>query len=274
MRLKIRHETTYSYDAPARMAVQVLRMTPRSHDGQFVQRWRVEVDADCRLDRSQDPFGNLMHVTSVEGPFQILKIVAEGDIDITDQQGAVRGTVERFPLGIWLRETDLTRLTPELRAFALQVSSSQGANQLATLHALMTTIHTEFRFDVGATDATTTAAQAFSNRAGVCQDLAHIFITCARSIGIPARYVGGYYLRTDTTIQEAGHAWAEAHVDGIGWIGFDPANGVCITNRYVRVAIGADYLDASPMRGSIMGGTGEKLSVVVEVKQGREIVES
>lgn len=274
MRLKIRHETTYSYDAHATMAVQILRMTPRSHDGQFVQRWRVEVDADCRLDKNQDAFGNYTHITSIQGPFKLLRIVAEGDVDITDRQGVVQGTVERFPLGFWLRETALTTTTSELRNFARQISSSQGANPIATLHALMTTINNEVRFMIGETDATTTAAQAFANKSGVCQDLAHIFIACARSIGIPARYVGGYYLRTDTTIQEAGHAWAEAHVDGIGWIGFDPANGVCITNRYVRVAIGEDYLDAAPVRGSIIGGSGEKLSVVVEVKQGREILES
>jgi transglutaminase-like putative cysteine protease len=273
MRLKIRHETIYSYDAPAMTAIQILRMTPRSHDGQFVQRWRVEIDADCRLDKNQDCYGNITHVTSVEGPFQTLRVIAEGDVDVTDKHGIIGGTMERFPLGAWLRETDLTRPTPELRAFARQISSSQGANPLATLHSLMTMIHSEIGFVVGSSDATTTAAQAFTNKVGVCQDLAHIFITCARSLGIPARYAGGYYLRTDTTMQDAGHAWAEAHVDGVGWIGFDPANGVCISNRHVRVAIGQDYLDASPMRGSILGGSDEKLSVTVEVKQGREIID-
>ena len=90
---------------------------------------------------------------------------------------------------------------------------------------------------------------------------------------MPARYVGGYFLRSDVIDQDAGHAWAEAYLDGIGWIAFDPAHGVCTTDRYCRVAIGLDYLDAAPVRGSRSGGGDEKLTVQVQVQQGRAIVE-
>jgi transglutaminase-like putative cysteine protease len=274
MRLKIRHETRYDYGMPAKSAVQILRLTPRSHDGQFVRRWRVEIDADCRLDRSEDAFANVTHTFTVDGPVTSMRIVAEGEVDIRDTGGYLRETVERFPLEFWLRDTHLTQVNPSIRDYALPIAGSEGGDKLATLHALMQAIHQDFRFLVGETNAATTAEQALRQRVGVCQDLSHVFIACARALGIPARYAGGYYLRTDTELQEAGHAWAEAHLDGLGWLGFDPANGVCTTDRYVRVAIGQDYLDAAPIRGVRFGGLDEELTVSVEVKQGTAIIEA
>lgn len=274
MRLKIRHDTHYAYGLPATSALQVLRLTPRSHDGQFVRRWRVEIDADCRLDRGDDAFGNITHTFTIDGPVREMRIVAEGEIDTDDRRGYLRGAVERFPLGIWLRDTPLTRVEPELRAYARRIAGGEGGDRLATLHALMAAVHADFVFQPGETTAATTALQAFEKKTGVCQDLSHVFIACARSLGIPARYAGGYYLRTDTDLQEAGHAWAEAHLDGLGWIGFDATNGACVTDRYARVAIGLDYLDAAPIRGARIGGADETLMVAVEVKQGRAIVEA
>ena len=106
-------------------------------------------------------------------------------------------------------------------------------------------------FDEGRPSATTTAAEAFALKRGVCQDLTHIFIAAARSIGIPARYIGGYFHRADgVTEQEAGHAWAEAFVPDLGWVAFDTANGICATDAHVRVAVGLDYLGAAPVRGT------------------------
>ncbi len=100
-----------------------------------------------------------------------------------------------------------------------------------------------------------------------------MFIAAARQMSIPARYVSGYFLRTDTDQQEAGHAWAEAHIAGIGWVGFDPAHGLCADERYIRLATGRDYLEAAPIRGSRLGGQGESLSVLVSLHEGREIKE-
>ncbi len=274
MRLKIRHESHYTYGMPAASAVQILRLTPRSHDGQFVRRWRLEIDADCRLVRDEDAFGNITHTFSVDGPVKAMKILAEGEIDTADRQGVIQGAAERFPLNFWLRETPLTRVEPALRDYARQIAFGEGGDRLATVHALMAAINGDFSFMIGETNVATSAMEVFQQKSGVCQDLAHVFIACARSLGIPARYAGGYYLRTDTETQEAGHAWAEAYLDGLGWVGFDPANGVCIGERYARVAIGQDYLDAAPIRGARIGGDDEQLTVNVEVKQGRAMLEA
>jgi transglutaminase-like putative cysteine protease len=269
MRMKIRHETHYSYGKAAHSAVQVLRLTPRSHDGQFVRRWRVEIDADCRLHRADDAYGNIMHTFTVDGPVKSMRITAEGEIDTSDAGGLIRGSIERFPMSLWLRDTALTRVEPAIRDYARGIAAGEGGDTLATLHALMAAVHRDIRFRIGDTTAETTALQAFRQRSGVCQDLAHVFIACVRSLGLPARYVGGYYLRTDTHEQEAGHAWAEAHVDGMGWIGFDPTHGVCVTERYARIAVGQDYLDAAPVRGARIGGADEHMTVVVHVMEGK-----
>ena len=131
----------------------------------------------------------------------------------------------------------------------------------------MNGINDRITFDTDHTESTTTAAEAFQLGHGVCQDLAHIFIGGARHLGIPARYVSGYMLRVDgENQQEAGHAWAECRVDDLGWVGFDPANGICATDAYVRVAAGLDYLGAAPIRGCQYGGMDETLSVAVHIE--------
>jgi transglutaminase-like putative cysteine protease len=123
-------------------------------------------------------------------------------------------------------------------------------------------------FDEDPTNSGTSAVEAFGLKRGVCQDYAHIFIACARSGGVPARFVSGHFLRSDGLVhQQAGHAWAEAFVPDLGWIGFDPANAICITDAHARVAIGLDYLGAAPVRGTRYGGGMETLSVAVKVDQ-------
>ncbi len=273
MRIQIRHETCYAYDTPARSALQLLRLSPRSSEGQFVRRWRVEVNVDARLDRSVDAFGNIIHLIFIDGPIEQLSIVAEGDIHTQDTGGVVSGTLEKLPLTFYLRGAGLTRACDPIRRFARKHLAAEGGDVLAALHALNSALYEEMIFDVGATSATTTASEAFACKEGVCQDFAHILIAAARSIGAPARYVSGYFMRTDRNDQEAGHAWAEVHIGGLGWIGFDPAHGMCVTDQHVRVAVGADYYDAAPVRGSQVGGLDEQLGVNIEVTQGRQIVE-
>lgn len=274
MRLKVRHETVYNYGHAARFAIQLLRMTPRSSGSQFVRRWRVEVDADARLDRDEDAFGNITHMVTLDGPLSAVKVTVEGEVDTNNTDGIVSGTVERQPSALFLRETALTRASPQLRAYALACGEGAGSDRLAAMHALMLRLADDVSFDHSATTSSTTAAEAFAAKRGVCQDFTHMFIAGARAMGVPARYVSGYYLLTDTIEQSAGHAWAEACLPDIGWVAFDAANRMCATDRYVRVAVGPDYLDAAPIRGSRVGGGGESLAIQVQVQQGRPVAEA
>ncbi len=108
MRLRISHLTTYRYATPAASVIQMLRLTPRNHDGQYVARWRIDVSTDCRLDQHEDAFGNITHAFTADGPFSELSVLVEGEVETRDTQGIVRGAVERFPPTLFLRETALT----------------------------------------------------------------------------------------------------------------------------------------------------------------------
>jgi transglutaminase-like putative cysteine protease len=266
MRLTIRHETAYRYAKPARRAIETLRLTPRGHNGQFVVSWRIDVDKDCRLQRATDPFGNTLHSFTVEGPLTGLVIVASGSIETQDMNGVLSGQIERFPPEVFMRETQLTAPDVTIRDFADAVRANAGDNPLDVLHALMGSIRDRLLYDEDATGAGTGASEAFTLGHGVCQDFAHIFIAAARHLEVPARYVSGYLYRPDAQQAEAaGHAWAEALVPRLGWVGFDPTNGISPTDAYVRVAVGLDALGAAPVRGAHYGGEGETLTVTVGV---------
>jgi transglutaminase-like putative cysteine protease len=268
MRIRISHETRYHYDSAPKGIIQTLRLTPRNHDGQYVIGWRIEVSEDCRLDPHEDAFGNIVHDFTVEGPLQDLRVVVEGEVETDSTHGIVRGAVERFPPSLYLRETTLTRPDGAIVDFARETRGAGSTDALAVLHRLLKRLQQEIIFDTDPTHAGTTAVEAFALRRGVCQDLTHIFIAAARSLAFPARYVGGYFHRADgVTRQEAGHAWAEVFIPDLGWVAFDPANGICATDAHVRVAVGLDYLGAAPVRGTRYGGTGETLAVAVHVEQ-------
>jgi transglutaminase-like putative cysteine protease len=266
MRIRIAHTTTYRYDAPPKSVTQVLRLTPRNHDGQYVASWRIDVSRDCQLHQREGAFGNISHVFTAEGPFDELSVTVDGEVDTQDTNGVVRGTVERFPPAMYLRDTPLTIADAAIVAFAEDTRDKAGLDTLTLLHALMSKLNETFSFDTEPTHVATTAAEAFKLRRGVCQDGTHIFIAAARHLGIPSRYIGGHYCRTDgTDPQEAGHAWAEAYIDKLGWVGFDPTHGLSPTEAHVRVAVGLDYLGAAPVRGSRIGGGDETMVVTVKV---------
>jgi transglutaminase-like putative cysteine protease len=268
MRIRISHETVYRYDRPATGVIQTLRLTPRNHDSQYVVFWRIDVSDDCRLDPHEDAFGNITHTFTTEGAFTELGIRVDGEVETQDTNGIVHGAIERFPPSLFLRETSLTRPDTAILAFAREAHASAGDDTLKLLHLLTERLHSNIVFDTDPTHTATTAAEAFALRRGVCQDLSHVFISAARSLGVPARYVGGYFHRADgVVLQEAGHAWAEAFVPDVGWVGFDPANGISPTDAHVRVAIGLDYLGASPVRGARKGGGDEALTVTIRVDQ-------
>ena len=251
MRIAISYSTAYTYAEPARAILQLLRVQPRPHDGQQVVRWRVDADADVRLRWSEDAFGNIVHALQIERPTDRLTISVRGEIATEDMAGIVRGAVERLPLEAYGRETALTR--PDAAVAALACRCADGSD-LSRMHVLMEAVADAVEYDTEATGVGVSAAEALKIGKGVCQDHAHVFISAARVMGFPARYVSGHLLRYGHSAQHAAHAWAEAHVDGYGWIGFDPANRQCPTDAYVRVAIGLDYQDAAPVRGARSGG--------------------
>jgi len=267
MHLRIEYRTHYAFSQPQRRLIQLLRVTPQSFDGQAVVDWRVEVDCDARLKRHVDGYGNAVTMLYVDGPIDRIGLTVCGEVLTEDRAGMVQGTAEPLPLPLFLRPTAQTLPDVAIAAFAHDVASGHG-DALAVLHSLCTELHRHIRFDPGEGNPHREAAATFADGHGVCQDHAHVFCAAARLLGHPARYVSGHLWRTDgAVVQPAAHAWAEAHVEGYGWIGFDPANGISPNDAYVRVAIGLDYRDAAPVAGARVGGGAETMEVEVAVAQ-------
>ena len=265
MRIHIHQSTQYAYDEPIRAAVQILRTTPRPNDGPHISLWRVETDADARLKPGEDAFGNITHALYIDGAIQRLRLTVVGEVETSDTGGVLRGGLERLPVQVFLRETPLTLAGVDLRSYATDVTGGRD-DRLDRLHDLLAAIHTDIAVSEEPAGQDTNAAKAFSQGQGCVQDLAHIFISAARHIGAPARFVSGHLFRHDEEVaHNAAHAWAEAHVEGLGWVGFDPVTGACPTDAYVRVASALDYLGAAPVRGARFGGGKEHLDVSLSV---------
>jgi transglutaminase-like putative cysteine protease len=267
MRLNLLHRTTYRFSHPLISATQVLRLTPLSCLSQTVLDWRIDVDCNARLRETRDGYGNFIHMLYVDEPVSELAVTATGRVITEDRAGVVEGLAGDLPNEVFLRSTPLTKPDDALVQLAREIPGATDT-PLNLLHALNAELHQRMSFDAGATGAATSAAEAYQALRGVCQDFTHIFVTVARLRGIPARYVSGHlFRRAGGEVQEAGHAWAEAWVAGLGWVAFDPANGICIDDAYVRVAVGVDYRDAAPVVGTRRGGGSEDMSVEVAVSE-------
>jgi transglutaminase-like putative cysteine protease len=267
MRLRIAHRTVCRYDPPATGAIQLLRLTPRNHEGQYVVHWRIEVTPDARLAAHEDAFGNITHVFSAEGPLGEVCVEVEGEVETQNTDGVVRGTVERFPPSLFMRETDLTRPDAAICEFAQSIRAGRDANPIDDLHALLRKLHAEIAVAPERTRVPASAAEAFARRCGTAADLTHLFIGAAPILDVPARFVGGYFGQADACAEQSGHSWAEAYVADLGWVGFDAAIGFCPTDAHVRVAVGLDALSAAPLRGARYGVGGEAIEVAVKVGQ-------
>lgn len=264
MQITIDHVTTYSYSEPAVGIVQMLRLTPQDTEGQQVVNWRIDVDVDGRLVPASDPYGNLCHVFYADAAVEKLVLHVSGTIITSDTNGIMRGAEEPLVPIIFRRSTPLTAISHALAAFA---EPCRRASEIETLHALMLAVQERIEFQPGVTNVVTDADSALSLGRGVCQDLSQVFITAARHLGHPARYVSGHYAVANHPLQEAAHAWAEAWVPDLGWVTFDPTHGLSGSESHVRVAVGLDSLDAAPVRGSRRGGGTESLAVGVFGRQ-------
>ncbi|GIX20558.1 MAG: transglutaminase [Erythrobacter sp.] len=265
--LTVRHTTHYAFAEPVMHALQRLRLTPKETQGQRIIAWSIELEnahVECQYD---DQHFNHVTLIGITPGAREVRVRCEGTVETEDNAGVIGRHSGHLPLWSFLRQTPLTRPGPRLRALLRELPAGEAREPLDFLHRLAALVRARIAYETGRTHAATTAEEAVAHGAGVCQDHAHIFIGAARASGIPARYVSGYLLMDDRTDQEATHAWAEAHVEGLGWVGFDVSNGICPDPRYVRVATGSDYREAAPVTGIRLGAaTDETLRVAVAVE--------
>jgi len=266
LRIAIRHSTHYAFAERPVHGLNRLRLMPKTTHGQRVLSWDMDCAGALVEAEYDDGHNNHTALISIEPGASAVSINCRGVIETADNAGVVGLHVGFMPLWVFLDPTALTRPGPKLRALAGRIAADE-TDPLAMLHALCAGVGEAMAYEPGTTSVVTTAEEAMAAGSGVCQDHAHAFIASARLLGIPSRYVSGYLLLDDRVEQDAGHAWAEAHVPGLGWVGFDISNRISPDERYVRVATGRDYLDAAPVTGVAIGGGQADLTVSLAVEQ-------
>ena len=253
MRLTIEHHTQYVYSSPVNYTIQQLRLTPQSGFGQHVKYW--DIKAQGQLHGFEDAFGNTTHTLVVDTPHTELSVTVVGEVetginDYSQQQP--------LPLIIYLRDTALTLADAAITEFS-------AAFKHKPIDDLMHALVDKVGYIKGVTEVSTTATEAFALGQGVCQDHAHVFIACCRSLGYPARYVSGYLFTQDGSLMQS-HAWVDVWFEGT-WHSVDVSNGCRAGETYVRLATGLDYRTASPVTGMRSGGGVEGMATSVVVNQ-------
>ncbi|MDY7559814.1 transglutaminase family protein [Pseudomonas sp. 10B1] len=256
MRLSISHETTYHYEDQVRASIQYLRLTPHDSERQHVLSWQLTLPRPVRA--QVDPFGNILHVLTLDEPHEAIIIGARGQVEIDEKTESEHESQSALP---FLRFTRLTEPDEAIRVFAAM--QCQQRKDRTALIDLMHGLNHYMTYTPGSTEVDTSAAEAFAGKAGVCQDHTHAFLAGVRSLGIPARYVSGYLYSEDSE-HLASHAWAEAWIDD-AWYSFDVTNQLSRPERHLKLAVGLDYLDACPVRGMRRGGGCEQMHAKVSV---------
>lgn len=263
MIITIRHELRYLYDTPVRMCTQVLRVVPRDTTRQRVLEWRIETPGTPT--RTQDGYGNVLDVLTLDTPTHEIVIRAAGVVETrrhNDRPSDFRG--HPLPPQVFLRPTELTRADAAIAKFAAPFRAR--AQTRGGLRSLANALRKRMPFVPGQSQYAASAPDAFASRSGAAEDQAHVFIACCRELDVPARFVSGYLAEPGATdVGDATHAWAEAWIEDV-WRSFDVAHEGPVDEDYVKVAMGADYLDACPVRGVRIGGENEQLSATTTVE--------
>ncbi len=264
MRLNIDHRTRYSFSEPQNRVVQLLRMTPQDFGAQTVIDWTISVNCDARMREGRDGYGNITTMLYVDGPIDAVEIIVRGEVLTDDRGGLVVGVPETLPEIFYLRDTPLTQADGAIVALAHALVRTAAKAELP--NCLVTDIFSRIAHQSGRTPKSRTAAQTLAQGSGGVRDKAHLLLSVARAAGLPARLISGHCLDGLAAVgHKSAHCWVEIFVEGTGWVGFDASTGLPVGESYVRVAIGLDASDATPLSGTRRGGGIEELDVDVRV---------
>ena len=283
MRYSLRHVTRFTYDTPIAESVMEARMQPRSDGCQRCLHFALTPSPSARVMMYQDHDGNSVHFFDIPARHARLTLTAEALVEcappprLPDRLGpdawvALDALADSGECWEYLTPSVFTRASPLLDDFARELRLERGDDPLSTLRRIMSEMSARFEYKPQSTRVDSPIDEALEARHGVCQDFAHIFIALTRRLGIPTRYVSGYLYRDaashDRSTDGATHAWVEAVLPEIGWIGFDPTNNLIAEDRHIRVAVGRDYADVPPTRGVYKGLTAVRSELAVAVRVG------
>jgi transglutaminase-like putative cysteine protease len=283
MQYTIRHVTRFTYEAPISESVMEARMQPRTDPTQRCIRFGLSTTPPSRVKMYQDHDGNIVHHFNIPGRHSRLAITAEAFVECS----APEPLPERLCADSWdrldeatasgrfwdvLSPSEFAHRTPLLDAFAREIGLVRDDDPLVTLRRVMDGVYARFEYSPQSTQVDSSIDDALSERRGVCQDFAHVLIALVRQLGIPCRYVSGYLFQqgddTASTLDGATHAWIEAWLPEVEWVGFDPTHNIPTGERHIRVAIGRDYLDVPPTRGVFKGSSAVRSELAVAVSVG------
>ena len=278
MQYTVRHLTRFTYENPISESMMEVRMQPRTEQHQRCLGFELTTTPRATITAYRDPLNNIVHHFDIPGRHSQLTIVAEAIVEFVGTTDAPAA----LPVEAWtqvqaiaraqahwdfLQPSPLTLETPLLKAFEGTLASGERRDPLSEVLAINDAIHRRFTYRQQVTGVDSPIDHALETGEGVCQDFAHVMLACVRRLGIPGRYVSGYLFHgsDDTSADGATHAWIEAFLPGLGWVGFDPTNNVVAGTRHIRVAIGRDYADVPPTKGVFRGRSANELAVAVQV---------
>ena len=279
MRLQVYHRTEYIYAEDVEKSSNELRLTPKITPFQDVQHSFISILPATRLTHYNDLNFNRVHYFAIPQPHRSLIIESRSIVDTRKPCD-----IDNLPYGYTHREMAETSIpeechpflqnsayienTPEIWREAVDIKGT-SEDVFQTSYAIMDYIYSNYHYASGSTTASTHAVDVIRQRTGVCQDFAHAMTAYCRAVGIPARYVSGYFYDSTRNQSlrgsEASHAWVEVYTGKAGWIGLDPTNRKIVDDTYVVLAFGRDYRDVAPVIGTYYGGSGSHLTIKVQI---------
>lgn len=280
MYYRIRHLTRFRYSEPVTESIMELRMHPRTESLQRCLDYQLAVTPKANIHTYRDYLGNSVHHFDIPAAHAQLQIMSESVVEMKPWAAAPA----RLPASAWeeldqaveegdfwemLLPSSFCRTTPLLEKAAGEFGVVRRDDPLSVLLELSERVFVSFEYTPRSTNVDSPIDEALTQRKGVCQDFSHIFITLARRLGIPSRYVSGYLHHrkedNDRSDDGATHAWVECWLPGLGWVGIDPTNNLLAGERHIRTALGRDYADVPPARGVFKGSAKTQLTVAVDV---------
>jgi transglutaminase-like putative cysteine protease len=285
----IRHFTRYRYSRSVWQSMMEVRMHPRSEGNQRCFVFQLSVNPRARIFGYTDSYGNLVHHFDLPSRHGQLTIITDALVNIEAQPPipdameyeawqTLEDLIEKKDYWDMLMPSHFARSSPELEELAEEIGASERKRRspLAFLRDITSGVHHTFSYVKKSTAVNSPIEHALRSRQGVCQDFAHIMITLVRNARIPCRYVSGYLYNTSENGHPSGegatHAWVEALLPGIGWVGFDPTTGRLAGKTHIRTAIGRDYADVPPTMGMMKGKAETQLQVRVRVTPSQAVL--
>lgn len=289
MLYSVEHTTTYQYHEQVSLCHNIAALAPRNTDKQTCRAFNIIISPLPEiLEEHIDFFGNKLYYFVIEQEHEELTVTVRSQVE----KISVYDVKLNYPGQSWemvkdmllnstgdfieekqfTHPTQITAATDEIKNYA-ERSFTPGKPLFEAVHDLIKRIYTDFKFTPGFTTISTPLSVVMKERKGVCQDFAHLTISCIHSMGLPARYVSGYLetLAPAGKVKlmgvDASHAWISVFIPGMGWVDFDPTNNQLATEQYITIGWGRDYFDIIPLKGVIMSSSSHELKVSVDVRR-------